>query len=205
MALSSYLPPGADCSIDRSQSTAVKAHPLPTLRELATQIHSVFAHFISSLPSTSSAPLPPPLLLIGGNSLQADVAAFYDTGADILIGTPGRLEEFLLGNSSVGAKNRKQSSSTGVGNTKELEVLVMDEADRLVLFRRRHRELIIELITLMIFVQITRSGFLSYSYPITVASSKTTTYRTVFCYYDGRFGPIGQSRTSKPSSSRSKS
>lgn len=113
-----------------------RADPLTCHRrsELATQIHSVFSQFIAAQPSTSTStaiPLPPPLLLIGGNSLQSDIKAFYDTGADILIGTPGRLEEFLLGNSSVGPqKKRKNESSVGVGSTKELEVLVMDEADR---------------------------------------------------------------------------
>lgn len=99
--------------------------------ELATQIHSVFAHFIAAQPSTSTSPaLPAPLLLIGGNSLQSDVASFYEGGADIIVGTPGRLEEFLLGSSSVGPKNRRSETAIGVGSTKELEVLVMDEADR---------------------------------------------------------------------------
>lgn len=45
---------------------------------------------------------------------------FLETGADIVIGTPGRVEEFLLG---------KGQEAVSV---KELEVLVMDEADRLV-------------------------------------------------------------------------
>ncbi|SCV71164.1 BQ2448_2752 [Microbotryum intermedium] len=106
-------------------------------RELATQIHSVFSSFISAQPPTSSTPLPPPLLLIGGNPLASDVKSFYESGADIIVGTPGRLEEFLLGNSSVsnGAQHGKRKTSSGnslgVGSTKELEVLVMDEADRL--------------------------------------------------------------------------
>lgn len=42
------------------------------------------------------------------------------TGADIVVGTPGRIEEFLLG------KGRD------VVSVKELEVLVLDEADRYV-------------------------------------------------------------------------
>lgn len=103
---------------------------LPTRSELATQIHSVFSHFISAQPSTSASPLPPPLLLIGGQSLREDIAAFYETGADILVGTPGRLEEFLLGSSSVGPQKKRNENAVGVGNTKELEVLVLDEADR---------------------------------------------------------------------------
>ncbi|GAA6009456.1 hypothetical protein JCM11491_003563 [Sporobolomyces phaffii] len=122
-------------------------------RELAVQIHSVFNQFVAaqptaesadaSDPSTSAASAPPirtiapPLLLIGGNSLQADKQAFFETGADILIGTPGRLEEFLLGSSSVamGKKGKsggaRKENGVGVGDTRGLEVLVMDEADRL--------------------------------------------------------------------------
>mgnify|MGYP001579892904 FL=1 len=38
----------------------------------------------------------------------------------------------MLGSSSVGPKNRKSENAVGVGSTKELEVLVMDEADRCV-------------------------------------------------------------------------
>ncbi|GAA6002142.1 hypothetical protein JCM10207_003095 [Rhodosporidiobolus poonsookiae] len=121
-------------------------------RELAIQIHTVFQQFIDtqpqpadpSDPSTSSSPPPPStpqlrpaLLLIGGNSLQDDKKAFFETGADILVGTPGRLEEFLLGSSSVALSKKgkgnaaRKSSGVGVGDTKSLEVLVMDEADRL--------------------------------------------------------------------------
>lgn len=50
------------------------------------------------------------------------------------MGTPGRLEEFLLGSSSVGPQKRRSENAVGVGSTKELEVLVMDEADRFVCF-----------------------------------------------------------------------
>jgi ATP-dependent RNA helicase DDX55/SPB4 len=59
-------------------------------------------------------------LLVASNesSSAQDVQRFLDTGADIVIGTPGRIEEFLLG------KGR------AVVNVKELEVLVLDEADR---------------------------------------------------------------------------
>lgn len=122
--------------------------------ELAIQIHSVFNHFLAAQPtasdpdepSTSTSPPPahppttpiaPALLLIGGNSLQDDKKHFFETGADILVGTPGRLEEFLLGSSSValnkkskGKGNVSRGSGTGIGDTRQLEVLVMDEADR---------------------------------------------------------------------------
>ncbi|KAG5350176.1 hypothetical protein C0989_012384 [Termitomyces sp. Mn162] len=65
--------------------------------------------------------LPQPLLLISSaeSSPVHDIKRFNDTGADIIIGTPGRVEEFLLG------------KGKGVVGVRELEVLVLDEADRL--------------------------------------------------------------------------
>ena len=61
-----------------------------------------------------------PLLLTSSSesSTAQDVKRFLELGADIIIGTPGRIEEFLLG------KGRDAV------NVKELEVLVLDEADR---------------------------------------------------------------------------
>ncbi|OSD08658.1 DEAD-domain-containing protein [Trametes coccinea BRFM310] len=105
-------------------------------RELATQIHSIFSLFLSSQPSRrapspssdeasgSNVQLepeyPPPLLIVSSDSPPSeDVQRFLSTGADIVIGTPGRVEEFLLGK----GKN--------VVSVKELEILVLDEADRL--------------------------------------------------------------------------
>jgi len=103
-------------------------------RELASQIHSIFDLFLSSQPSGlaesgehegdtaphSGAQYPSPLLLVSSSqsSPAQDVQRFLETGADIVVGTPGRVEEFLLGK----GKN--------VVSTKELEVLVLDEADR---------------------------------------------------------------------------
>lgn len=105
--------------------------------ELATQIHSIFSLFLSSQPppeqsstpddspSVTSQPFsyPPPLLLISGSASTPaqDISRLLDTGADIVVGTPGRVEEFILG------KGRS------VVSCKELEVLVLDEADRSVL------------------------------------------------------------------------
>ena len=97
-------------------------------RELATQIHSVFSLFLSSQPSSPSTEgediqhtdFPPPLLLISSDqsSTAQDIQRFLETGADIVIGTPGRMEEFLIGKGKT------------VVSTKELGVLVLDEADR---------------------------------------------------------------------------
>jgi ATP-dependent RNA helicase DDX55/SPB4 len=103
------------------------------LRELASQIHSIFSVFLSSQPTSmhpnadgdpSQTPpngcLPPALLLVSSaqSTPAQDVERFITQGSDIVIGTPGRMEEFLLG-----------KGKTSV-STKELEVLVLDEADR---------------------------------------------------------------------------
>jgi superfamily II DNA/RNA helicase len=92
-------------------------------RELASQIHSVFASFLlsqsdrDSSQSPSGHSLPPALLLVSSSqsSPAQDVERFLTQGSDIVIGTPGRVEEFL-GRASI--------------NAKELEVLILDEADR---------------------------------------------------------------------------
>ncbi|GAB1524137.1 ATP-dependent rRNA helicase spb4 [Rhizoctonia solani] len=101
-------------------------------RELAAQIHSIFQLFLEAQPppqpenvhpdDPAPAPTyPPSLLLVSGtdSTPAQDTQRFSDTSADIVIGTPGRIEEFLLGRGS----NRV--------SVKELEVLVLDEADRL--------------------------------------------------------------------------
>lgn len=70
---------------------------------------------------------PPPLLLVSGtdSTPAQDVQRFLDTSADIVIGTPGRIEEFLLGRGAARV------------SVKELEVLVLDEADRYGIFEMR--------------------------------------------------------------------
>jgi ATP-dependent RNA helicase DDX55/SPB4 len=85
-------------------------------RELAQQIHSVFQQFVQDHEREEEIRLG---LYIGGStSLAEDISSFKKEHPRILIGTPGRLEELL-------------TKSGQLVNTKELEVLVMDEADRL--------------------------------------------------------------------------
>lgn len=103
---------------------------LSWLRELATQIHSVITQFLSAQPTRALSPsldsddhpppeYPPALLLVSSDvSPSEDIKRFLFQGSDIVIGTPGRIEEFLLG------KGR------GIVNVKELDILVLDEADR---------------------------------------------------------------------------
>ena len=81
-------------------------------RELASQIASVFAHFLP--PSLSLA------LLIGGRDIQADVSLVNEQGAQVIIATPGRLVDLLC-----------RSDCRLAPAVRSLEVLVLDEADRL--------------------------------------------------------------------------
>ncbi|KAI0818534.1 DEAD-domain-containing protein [Irpex lacteus] len=119
----------------RLRKNEIGALVITPTRELATQIHGIFTRFLDSQPSVPVNPdndhseenpenteqaYPPPLLLVSSEQSPAqDLQRFLATGADIIIGTPGRMEEFLLG------KGRN------VVNVKQLEVLVLDEADRL--------------------------------------------------------------------------
>ncbi|KAF8929461.1 ATP-dependent rRNA helicase spb4 [Dissophora ornata] len=94
-------------------SLEVGAIVISPTRELATQIAKVLKEFEPFLQNIKHQ------LLIGGEtSLEEDIATFQEVQPDILIGTPGRLEDIL-------------SQKRGGVNVKELEVLVLDEADRL--------------------------------------------------------------------------
>ena len=81
-------------------------------RELAKQIFDVAAPFMATLDGMS-----PPMLLVGGTDVNEDVRAFASAGAAALIGTPGRLDDVMLRSAAFEAKR--------------CELLVLDEADRL--------------------------------------------------------------------------
>ena len=106
----------------RLRKNEIGALVISPTRELATQIQTVFNAFLTSQPigdDVERRHAPAFLLVSSSQSSPAqDVQRFLETGADIVIGTPGRIEEFLLG---------KGRASIIV---KELEVLVLDEADR---------------------------------------------------------------------------
>lgn len=94
------------------------------------------------MPDPKRGHLREPLLLIGGGGNSAGdqgatsaASTFREVGADIMIGTPGRMEEFLLGKSSMPQKKgatakAAKGSVRNIVNLKTLDVLVLDEADR---------------------------------------------------------------------------
>ncbi|KAF4527133.1 hypothetical protein B566_EDAN007234 [Ephemera danica] len=84
-------------------------------RELATQTFEVLAGFLKYLPQFTSR------LIVGGCPVVDDVRALNKKGAHILVATPGRLVDLL----------DRQEDSCLPASVKSLELLVLDEADRL--------------------------------------------------------------------------
>lgn len=82
-------------------------------RELATQIANVLAPFLSGTTLSLT-------LLIGGVDMQENIASINTYGAHVVVATPGRLVALL------GRQDCHLASSV-----RSLEVLVLDEADRL--------------------------------------------------------------------------
>lgn len=97
-----------DEPLSKHQVGAVIVSPT---RELAGQIYTVAEPFWASIPDIK------PLLLVGGTHVASDIAKFTTQGANVLIGTPGRLLDIM-----------QQSTAMTL---KRLEVFVLDEADRL--------------------------------------------------------------------------
>lgn len=90
-------------------------------RELAQQTWGVFQQFLDQQPAAENegpGRVTGVQLCVGGTgtSPSEDLRFFREQGPDVIVGTPGRLEELLR--------------HSGV-RTSELDVLVMDEADRL--------------------------------------------------------------------------
>lgn len=88
-------------------------------RELAVQIFETLEKVLKTGPSWNLKPL----LLIGGVStaLEVDFDKFRQNGGNIIIATPGRLEEFL----------KRFTSVVGPALKDAFEILILDEADRL--------------------------------------------------------------------------
>ena len=99
---------------DHLRNHDVAAVVVSPTRELAAQIFAVAAPFLAA----SVASGPAAVLLVGGSDPSADAARLGAGGARVLVGTPGRLDDSL------------QRCSDKL-NLKRVELLVLDEADRL--------------------------------------------------------------------------
>ncbi|XP_046329465.2 ATP-dependent RNA helicase DDX55-like [Haliotis rufescens] len=89
---------------------------LTPTRELAIQIDEVLSHFLRYFSDFSS------VLFIGGANVGGNIDKFLTHGGNIVIATPGRMEDMF---------QRKQGAFNLAASVKALEVLVLDEADRL--------------------------------------------------------------------------
>uniref|UniRef100_A0A3Q3K067 ATP-dependent RNA helicase n=1 Tax=Monopterus albus TaxID=43700 RepID=A0A3Q3K067_MONAL len=101
---------------EKLKKMQVGAMVITPTRELALQISEVMEHFLQKFPQFTQ------ILLIGGSNPIEDVEKFKDQGANIVIATPGRLEDLF----------RRKSEGLDLANSvRSLDVLVLDEADRL--------------------------------------------------------------------------
>ncbi|PRP83597.1 ATP-dependent RNA helicase [Planoprotostelium fungivorum] len=103
------------------QSDEVGALVIVPVRELAKQIYDIAETIIPYVNEEikgreGSVPLQLFLLTGGSKQITDDLERYRKSGANIVIGTPGRIEQLV---------------SQREFNTKELDVLVLDEADRL--------------------------------------------------------------------------
>ncbi|EDV21759.1 uncharacterized protein TRIADDRAFT_30218 [Trichoplax adhaerens] len=89
---------------------------LTPTRELAIQIHTVIQPFLDNMQDLSQ------ILFIGGNNTVNDAKMWKEYGGNIIIATPGRFEDII---------DRRKTDFNIAGHIKALEVLVLDEADRL--------------------------------------------------------------------------
>ncbi|CAG9861040.1 unnamed protein product [Phyllotreta striolata] len=97
---------------DKHQIGALVISPT---RELALQTRDVLNTLLVHVKNLRQ------ILLVGGNSVEEDVNNFRQNGGNIVICTPGRLEDLLT---------RKYDLNLAK-SLKSLEVLILDEADRL--------------------------------------------------------------------------
>ncbi|KAJ2741908.1 ATP-dependent rRNA helicase spb4 [Coemansia sp. BCRC 34301] len=121
----------------RLTHTQVGAIVISPTRELARQIFTVLLELLKLTGSPYKAHL-----VVGGSSSATntadELAALKEIGPDILVGTPGRLEDVLCGRLRNGKKT-KSGMITASGGLRgkphayasDLEVVVLDEADRL--------------------------------------------------------------------------
>lgn len=105
-------------SENRLRKKEVGALVICPTRELAVQVHGVFENFLQSRADMDNLATLKALLVVGGSSQSPadDYKRFREGGSDVIVGTPGRVEELL--------------KRPGV-DAKGLEVLILDEADRL--------------------------------------------------------------------------
>ncbi|XP_058056906.1 probable ATP-dependent RNA helicase DDX55 homolog [Anopheles bellator] len=117
-----FVVPLLELLLKRQKTAAWKRNEIGALivsptRELATQIDQVLGEFLSHDELRSFRKK----LVIGGNSVEDDVISIMQDGTNILVATPGRLQDLFERTGDLNLAVR----------VKSLELLVLDEADRL--------------------------------------------------------------------------
>ena len=103
---------GADSGSAGGRTNKIVALVVSPTRELASQIYKVAQPLVESVPGACAE------LVVGGSSnAEEDYSRIASTGAEVLIGTPGRLYDLIC--------------VSGKVNVRGLEILVLDEADRI--------------------------------------------------------------------------
>ncbi|ONK62613.1 uncharacterized protein A4U43_C07F5970 [Asparagus officinalis] len=80
-------------------------------RELSSQIYHVAEPFFSTVPNVKT------VLLVGGVDIKTDIKRIEEEGANILVGTPGKLYDIM--------------DRVDILDFRSFEILILDEADRL--------------------------------------------------------------------------
>ncbi|KAM9800876.1 ATP-dependent RNA helicase DDX55 [Neosynchiropus ocellatus] len=101
---------------EKLKKLQVGALVITPTRELALQISEVFRTFLVKFPQFTQ------ILMTGGSNPIEDVDRFKQQGGHVVIATPGRLEDMF---------RRKADGLDLASAVKSLDVLVLDEADRL--------------------------------------------------------------------------
>ncbi|XP_055602641.1 probable ATP-dependent RNA helicase DDX55 homolog [Uranotaenia lowii] len=117
-----FVVPLLELLLRRQRDTAWKRFEIGSViisptRELATQISDVLDEFLGHDQLSGFRQK----LLIGGNPVEEDIDALRKEGANILVATPGRLKDLM----------EKKGDLNLPAKVKSLELLVLDEADRL--------------------------------------------------------------------------
>ncbi|XP_053728563.1 ATP-dependent RNA helicase DDX55 [Synchiropus splendidus] len=101
---------------EKLKKLQVGALVITPTRELALQISEVFHTFMVKFPQFTQ------ILMTGGSNPIEDVDKFKQQGGNVVIATPGRLEDMF---------RRKSDGLDLASSVKSLDILVLDEADRL--------------------------------------------------------------------------
>lgn len=109
----------ARCTEAVKDKTAVVALIVLPSRELALQVNEVATQYLASVSKSKNWKYTC-ACFVGGRDVNKDLDQFKEKGANILMGTPGRLHELLI-----------LSKHAPVFGTRYVELVVLDEADKL--------------------------------------------------------------------------